>query len=85
MRLDLDEERDVWITPKGISQSPLHGPHAFTCDLYMQVPQDPCPVRSASLGLIVTSLGTTVLPLPRQKPPWVGVRDEKVACAPFQQ
>lgn len=66
MRLDLDEERDVWITPKGISQSPLHWPHAFTCDLlYMQVPQDPYPVRSASLGLIVTSLGTTVLSLYR--------------------
>lgn len=62
MRLDLDEERDVWITAKGISQSPLHGP----CDLlYIQVPQHPCPVRSAGLGLIVTSLGTTVLPLYR--------------------
>ena len=60
MQLDLDEERDVWITPKGISQSPLHGPHAFTCDLlYMQVPQDTCPVRSAGLGLIVISLGTS--------------------------
>lgn len=61
MRLDLVEERDVWITPKGISQSPLHGP----CDLYLQVPQHPCPVRSAGLGLIVTSLETTVLPLYR--------------------
>lgn len=68
MWLYLDEERDVWITPKGISQSPLHGP----CDLlYMQVPRHPCPVRLAGLGLLPwKQLFFPHVEQPRQKPPW---------------